>query len=176
MGEYGEVDSFMCEWCDVPFTRPSTMGPPPKFCSASHRQRAYELRRLEKIAAERDRLRVVVERALNLGEDEGMRRGKTPYPDWWVLLDHALDPRHRPDGSAEAKAIKTRLADLDAQAIADLRARTEQAEAERDRLRAAVMNWLNAVVCADGSAQAALNHLGAVVGWQLDGSTEATDG
>jgi hypothetical protein len=50
------------------------------------------------------------------------------------------------------------------------------AEAERDRLRAAVMSWLNAVVCADGSAQAALNHLGAVVGWQPDRSAEATDG
>jgi hypothetical protein len=50
--------------------------------------------------AERNRLRAVVEQALNLGEDEGMRRGKTPYPDWWILLDHALDPRH-PEDSAE---------------------------------------------------------------------------
>jgi hypothetical protein len=46
------------------------------------------------------RLRAAMEQALNLGEDEGMRRGKTPYPDWWILLDHALDPRH-PEDSAE---------------------------------------------------------------------------
>jgi hypothetical protein len=72
----------------------------------------------------------------------------------------------------ELEAERNRLeADLDA-----LTAYVKTIKAERDRLRAAVMNWLNAVVCADGSAQAALNHLGAVVGWQPDGSAEATDG
>lgn len=41
------------------------MGPTPKFCSASHRQRAYEVRRIEDLVqdlrAERDRLRAVVD-------------------------------------------------------------------------------------------------------------------
>lgn len=57
-------------------------------------------RQRRNVGAERDRWRAVVEQALNLGEDEGMQRGKTPYPDWWILLDRALDPR--PDESAEA--------------------------------------------------------------------------
>lgn len=57
--------------------------------------------RMNELMAERDRLRAVVEQALNLGEDEGMRRGKTPYPDWWVLLDRALDSRRQFDVSAD---------------------------------------------------------------------------
>ena len=50
---------------------------------------------VQAITAERDRLRAIVEQALSLGETEGMARGKMPYPDWWVLLDRALDPRER---------------------------------------------------------------------------------
>ncbi len=34
-----------CEWCGQSFTPQSTRGPKPRFCSASHRQRAYEARR-----------------------------------------------------------------------------------------------------------------------------------
>lgn len=66
MGEYGGVDAFTCEWCDLPFARPSAMGPPPKFCTASHRQRAYEVRRLEKVEVERDRLRAALQDALDM--------------------------------------------------------------------------------------------------------------
>lgn len=50
---------------------------------------------------EHARLRAVVEQALSLGEDEGMQRGKTPYPDWWILLDRALDSRRQLDESGE---------------------------------------------------------------------------
>lgn len=61
------MDDLVCEWCDAPFSRPSDMGPSPKFCSASHRQRAYEVRRIEglvsDLTAERDRLRAVVDAA-----------------------------------------------------------------------------------------------------------------
>jgi hypothetical protein len=55
---------------------------------------AIKLRAAEK---ELDRLRAAVEQALNLGENEGMRDGKTPYPGWWVVLDRALDSRHHLD-------------------------------------------------------------------------------
>lgn len=34
-----------CEWCHDPLVRRSNMGPPPRYCSAAHRQRAYEHRR-----------------------------------------------------------------------------------------------------------------------------------
>jgi hypothetical protein len=40
-----------------------------------------------------ERLRTAIEQALDLGEDEGMTRGKMSYPDWWVVLDRALDSR-----------------------------------------------------------------------------------
>lgn len=33
-----------CEWCGVDFERPGRRGPPPKYCSRGHRQRAYEKR------------------------------------------------------------------------------------------------------------------------------------
>jgi hypothetical protein len=53
-------DILTCEWCDRTFARPNGMGPPPKFCSNGHRQRAYEVRRTEAlvrdVTAERDRL------------------------------------------------------------------------------------------------------------------------
>lgn len=35
-----------CEWCEADFIRPSRKGPAPRFCSQSHRQRAFELRRI----------------------------------------------------------------------------------------------------------------------------------
>lgn len=53
--------AFTCEWCDQPFARRSAMGPSPKYCCVAHRQRAYEVRRLENIEAECARLRAVVE-------------------------------------------------------------------------------------------------------------------
>ena len=37
--------SLNCEWCGRPFERPHSRGPVPRFCSRSHRQRAYEGRR-----------------------------------------------------------------------------------------------------------------------------------
>jgi len=52
-----------CVWCDKQFERRSTRGPVPKYCSASHRQRAYEARRNQALYAEasepRRRLRAV---------------------------------------------------------------------------------------------------------------------
>lgn len=43
-----------CQWepCGREFERPSPKGPVPKFCSPSHRQRAYEDRRVERRAQE----------------------------------------------------------------------------------------------------------------------------
>jgi hypothetical protein len=70
-----EDDVFTCEWCDQSFSRPSTMGPPPKYCSSAHRQRAYEVRQLEDIKAERDRLRAVVDVA----------------DDFWPLIESIYD-------------------------------------------------------------------------------------
>lgn len=67
------MDDLVCEWCDAPFSRPSDMGPSPKFCSASHRQRAYEVRRIEglvsDLTAERDRLRAVVDEFAAMGSE-----------------------------------------------------------------------------------------------------------
>jgi hypothetical protein len=45
------------------------------------------------LRAEVDRLHTAIEQALDLGETEAMARGKMPYPDWWVVLDRALDAR-----------------------------------------------------------------------------------
>jgi hypothetical protein len=41
----------VCEWCGERFARPSLKGPMPRFCSQSHRQRAYEQRRLAALIA-----------------------------------------------------------------------------------------------------------------------------
>jgi hypothetical protein len=38
------VEYMFCEWCDAEFRRPSPIGPAPKYCKQSHRQRAYEER------------------------------------------------------------------------------------------------------------------------------------
>lgn len=59
--------------------------------------------------------------------------------------------------------------------IAGARSARDEAVAERDRLRAAVVDWLDAVVRAESPAvtQAALDHLGAMVGWQLDGTSRS---
>lgn len=45
------------------------------------------------LVTENERLRAAMELALNQGETEGMHRGKEPYPQWWVTIDRALDPR-----------------------------------------------------------------------------------
>jgi hypothetical protein len=37
-----------CAWCKKAFTPPK-QGRPPRYCSAAHRQRAYELRRAKKM-------------------------------------------------------------------------------------------------------------------------------
>lgn len=42
--------SATCEWCGDEFDVPATMGPVPRFCKASHRQRAFEKRRLDAVA------------------------------------------------------------------------------------------------------------------------------
>lgn len=42
---------FTCEWCDEVFSRPPRRGPNPRYCSASHRQRAYEARQTVQYAA-----------------------------------------------------------------------------------------------------------------------------
>lgn len=51
------------------------------------------LAKVEELVTRHLRLRAAIEQALDLGEDEGMRRGKMPYPDWWIVLDRALDER-----------------------------------------------------------------------------------
>jgi hypothetical protein len=40
------VSTTLCEWCGRSFTPTNRRGPRPRYCRASHRQRAYELRRL----------------------------------------------------------------------------------------------------------------------------------
>ena len=39
-------ESIRCEWCGLDFPRPAGPGRPPRYCRRSHRQRAYEARRL----------------------------------------------------------------------------------------------------------------------------------
>ena len=39
------TNALTCQWCGCTFGRSSTRGPVPRFCSRSHRQRAYEARR-----------------------------------------------------------------------------------------------------------------------------------
>ncbi len=38
--------TLICEWCGDEFERPKPHGPVPKFCKPSHRQRAFESRRI----------------------------------------------------------------------------------------------------------------------------------
>jgi len=38
----------VCQFCGQEFERPKERGPAPKFCKPSHRQRAYQLRALER--------------------------------------------------------------------------------------------------------------------------------
>lgn len=44
--------TLVCQWCGAHFERPNTRGPIPKFCRASHRQRAHQLRVLERFKAQ----------------------------------------------------------------------------------------------------------------------------
>lgn len=43
------MEELECAWCGRIFPRPHMKGPRPKFCSASHRQRAHEAREREQI-------------------------------------------------------------------------------------------------------------------------------
>lgn len=40
----------LCRWCGNRFTRPNPHGPVPKYCSAAHKQRAHEARKMKQIA------------------------------------------------------------------------------------------------------------------------------
>ena len=41
-------DEKQCEFCGKPFEPPTKPGPATKYCKPSHRQRAYEKRKLER--------------------------------------------------------------------------------------------------------------------------------
>lgn len=45
-------DECECAWCGKKFEASNTRGPKPKFCRRSHRQRAFEQRRIERLIAE----------------------------------------------------------------------------------------------------------------------------
>ena len=45
------TNALTCQWCGRTFRRSSTRGPVPRFCSRSHRQRAYEARRTVAVLA-----------------------------------------------------------------------------------------------------------------------------
>lgn len=40
------TETFYCEWCGDPFDHQFGPGPKPRFCRPSHRQRAYEAKRV----------------------------------------------------------------------------------------------------------------------------------
>jgi hypothetical protein len=40
---------YHCQHCDEPFEQHARKGPRPKYCSPAHRQRAFELRRDERL-------------------------------------------------------------------------------------------------------------------------------
>ena len=42
---------FYCQCCDEPFEHPRLKGPRPKYCSPAHRERAFELRKDERLYA-----------------------------------------------------------------------------------------------------------------------------
>jgi hypothetical protein len=44
--------TLICEWCGNPFARESAKGPAPRYCSRSHRQRAYECRRQGRLTSD----------------------------------------------------------------------------------------------------------------------------
>lgn len=50
-----------CEWCGGSFPRRSNMGPIPRYCSSGHRQRAHEVRRIQRLETEITRLRSAME-------------------------------------------------------------------------------------------------------------------
>lgn len=56
-------EELRCEWCDASFQRPHKRGPRPKFCSASHRQRAHEARQAEALWAASVSVRSLLEAA-----------------------------------------------------------------------------------------------------------------
>lgn len=43
------VEPCICEYCGFEFERPHRKGRPPKFCTPAHKQRAYELRKVERL-------------------------------------------------------------------------------------------------------------------------------
>lgn len=46
-----------CEFCGHAFERPNVKGRSPRYCSASHRQRAYVARKIERLETENAELR-----------------------------------------------------------------------------------------------------------------------
>ena len=59
-------EGLRCAWCGEGFTRKGTKGPTPTYCSASHRQRAYEARRQARVAEG------VLRQTFNLGLAESL--------------------------------------------------------------------------------------------------------
>lgn len=76
---------------------------------------------------------------------------------------------------SEAQRIREMCLSAEAEFARENR-RAVDLKIERGRLRVAVTDWLDAVVRADGTAQSALDRLGAMVGWQLEVREGATDG
>lgn len=139
---------------------------------------------------ERDRLRAVLDHLRESAEsaigqdredqyDEGNR-------DAWLYVRNAVDGRAGPATAldvnkefTDAEAERSRLRDeLEAvrpqyeQHIRVLNAALKHVETDWGRLREAVIDLLNAVAQGDSPmvTQAALDHLGVIVGWQLDPS------
>jgi len=86
-----------CSWCGSTFERTTNRGPSPSYCSASHRQRAYEARRAAHLnlvtSTERKQLRRSLEHFNRIGSD--LTRALGDLPDTSALL--SLDTSYLTD-------------------------------------------------------------------------------
>jgi hypothetical protein len=122
-----ESEELVCEWCGESFVRPNKMGPAPTYCSQSHRERAYEVKVLERVVLD-------IWTALCPPDVDG----------WRATIGAADLARHVGELVAERDDLKADLARerharraIDQALMLTVRGHAK-AIAERDRLRAVV--------------------------------------
>lgn len=103
-----------CEWCGEPFERAHRRGPVPKYCSKTHRQRAYEDRQRRRTPDENVTVRP-------LGDVQGFLSAVEPT----TQLSRQLDDLMRATNGASQLAAQMRRLSLRGSALTQL---TKQAE------------------------------------------------
>ena len=119
--------SLTCDWCGKTFDRSGERGPIPKYCSANHRQRAYEARRAVKVfeaalpKIDLSAFAAVQELSAEaLGLTKAMEAATAPMRD--ALSSVAFDQleRVRRETAESIKVFEAALPKIDLSVVADI--------------------------------------------------------